>query len=136
MPAPALLSDQSEEDRDFAARCAALEIAQLEAEFDEGVARLRTNWEWLSTHWQPFKTIRDKRLAHLDTSKIGAQYQITTIAGPDWGTVKEAVRLLIETAELLLTLLHKKDESVAQSRELAKRDARDFWDVPASALGN
>jgi hypothetical protein len=36
---------------------------------------------------------------------------------------------LIHIAELLLTILQKKDESFDQFVELARRDARDFWEI-------
>jgi len=47
--------------------------------------------------------------------------------GPEWKVVKEAVQRLIRIAELLLTILHNKDEGFDQFVELARRDARDYW---------
>jgi hypothetical protein len=83
-------------------------------------------------HRTEFKKIRDKQLAHLDTSKVGSDYVLTPVNGPDWKTVKEAIDRLVELAELLLTVLHRLDESFDQFRELAKRDASGFWQAPRS----
>jgi hypothetical protein len=51
------------------------------------------------------------------------------VADPEWGVIKEAVQRLIEMAELLLNVLHRKDESFGQFSKLARRDADDFWKI-------
>ena len=84
-------------------------------------------WLWFENHQTEFKKIRDKQLAHLDTSKAGSDYVLTPVSGPDWKTVKEAIDRLVELAKLLLTVLHRLDESFDQFRESAKRDASGFW---------
>jgi hypothetical protein len=45
---------------------------------------------------------------------------------PEWG-VKEAVQRLIEMAELLLNILHQRNEPFGQFTSLAERHAADFW---------
>ena len=76
---------------------------------------------------EKFKNLRDQRLAHVDVAKAGQTYELKKAPGPEWGVDKEAVQRLICIAELLLTILQKKDESFGQFVELARRDARDFW---------
>jgi hypothetical protein len=103
------------------------EAEELEADFEEHLKSLCERWLWFENHRVDFKNTRDKKLAHLDTSKVGSDYVLTPVSGPDWKTVKEAIDRLVELAELLLTILHRLDESFDQFRELAKRDASGFW---------
>ena len=58
---------------------------------------------------------------------VDQQYQFTDVKGPDWSTVKEAVRRLVRVAELLLTLVDRKGEGFDQTTEIAKRIAADYW---------
>jgi AbiU2 len=104
-----------------------LEVEELNADFEKNIASLCEQWFWFESWRAEFKGIRDRQLAHLDTSKVGSDYVITPVKGPDWKTVKEAINRLVEIAKLLLTILHRKDESFGQFRELAERDANDFW---------
>jgi hypothetical protein len=67
-------------------------------------------------------------LAHVDVAKAGQIYELKEAPGPEWGTVKEAMQRLIRIAELVLTILHTKDEGFDQFVELARRDARDYWE--------
>jgi hypothetical protein len=108
------------------------EAKELEAAFEEHLKSLSERWFWFENHRTEFKKIRDKQLAHLDTSKIGSDYVLTPVNGPDWKTVKEAIDRLVELAKLLLTVLHRLDESFDQFRDLAKQDASGFWQVPRS----
>jgi AbiU2 len=108
------------------------EAKELEAAFEEHLKSLCERWFWFENHRTEFKKIRDKQLANLDTSKVGSDYVLTPVNGPDWKTVKEAIDRLVELAELLLTVLHRLDESFDQFRELAKRDASGFWQAPRS----
>jgi hypothetical protein len=68
-------------------------------------------------------------LAHIDVAKAGQCYELKEAPGPEWGVVKEAVQRLVRIAELLLTILQKKDEGFDQFVQLARRDARDFWEI-------
>jgi hypothetical protein len=109
-----------------------LEIQELRQAFDEYLPQLETEWDWLSQHKEAFKDLRDRRLAHLDVSLIGDEYRLREVDGPDWKTVKEAVERLIRIAEILLTVLHKKDEGFDQFVEIARRTAKDFWEGQTS----
>jgi hypothetical protein len=60
-------------------------------------------------------------------SLVGQQYKLAAVEGPAWETVKEAVGRLIKVAEILLTVLHKKDEGFDQAVEMARQFANDFW---------
>ena len=76
-------------------------------------------------------TIVPRRLAHIDV-KLGRDvYQLQEIKGPDWRTLKESVSHLVRIAEILLTILHKKDESFPQAIGIAQKTAADFWDLGA-----
>jgi orotate phosphoribosyltransferase-like protein len=67
-------------------------------------------------------------------SLVGQEYKLWEVEGPDWKTVKEAVTRLINIAEILLTILHKKDEGFDQAVEIARQIAADFWEISASKL--
>jgi hypothetical protein len=88
------------------------EVNELQKEYDGHLKGLREGWLWFENHQTEFKKIRDKQLAHLDTSKAGSDYVLTPVSGPDWKTVKEAIDRLVELAKLLLTVLHRLDEFV------------------------
>jgi AbiU2 len=109
-----------------------MEVKELQQAFDQYVPKLENEWEWFSQHREAFKILRDKRLAHLDVSLVGEECKLSEAQGPDWETVKEAVRRLINIAEILLTILHKKDEGFDQAVEIARRIAADFWEISAS----
>ena len=68
-------------------------------------------------------------MAHLDTSRVGNNYVLRKVIGPEWGIIKEAMQRLIEMAELLLNILHQSDEPFGRFTKLAKRDAADFWKI-------
>jgi AbiU2 len=132
-PARALVGEQGiEEDlafeREFEKEIEALETKELETCFEDYLKEINRGLAWFEERRDKFKTIRDKQLAHLETSKIGPDYVITPVTGPDWKTVKDAVCHLVELAEFLLTVVHRKDESFPQFRDLAKRDADLFWE--------
>ena len=119
--------EQTEVDLAFQKEIEAREAKNREADFESYQKELCQGRFWFEHRKDEFKRIRDKQLAHLDTSKIGSDYVITPVAGPDWKTLKEAVGRLIELAELLLSLLYQPDESFEQFCKLAKRDADLFW---------
>jgi len=54
---------------------------------------------------------------------VGQEYKLAEVQGPDLRTVKEAVARLIRVAEILLTVLHKKDEGFDQAVEIARQIA-------------
>jgi hypothetical protein len=111
-----------------------IEVQELRQAFDQYLPELEKEWEWFSQHREAFKELRDKRLAHLDVSLVGQEYKLWEVEGPDWKTVKEAVTRLINIAEILLTILHKKDEGFDQAVEIARQIAADFWEISASKL--
>jgi hypothetical protein len=96
------------------------------------VPELEKEWLWFSQHEEAFKKLRDKRFAHLDVSLVGQEYKLSEVEGPDWETVKEAVARLINVAEILLTILHKKDEGFDQAVQIARQIATDFWEISAT----
>jgi hypothetical protein len=118
---------RAEIDLAFHKEIEAREAKEREADFERYQEELCQGWFWFEKRRNEFKQIRDKQLAHLDTSKIGSDYVITPVSGPDWKNVKDAVSRLIRLAELLLSLLYQPDESFDQLRELAKRDSDLFW---------
>ena len=97
------------------------------SDFDQYWLKLKQEWAWFEENRNTFLKLRDKRFAHLDVKLVDQQYQLTDVKGPDWSTVKEAVRRLVRVAELLLTLVHRKDEGFDQATEIAKRIAADYW---------
>jgi len=97
--------------------------------FDQDLLELEKEWKWFTKHRDKFKNLRDRKLAHVDVAKAGQAYELKQAPGPEWKVVKEAVRRLIRIVELLLTILHKKDEGFDQFVELARRDAQDFWEI-------
>jgi len=104
------------------------EIKELQQAFCRYLLELKKEWQWFEEHREKFKNLRDRRLAHVDVAKAGQIYELKEAPGPEWGTVKEAMQRLIRIAELVLTILHKKDEGFDQFVELARRDARDYWE--------
>jgi hypothetical protein len=105
------------------------EVEELKQAFEQHLLELDKEWQWFSGHRDKFKELRDRRLAHVDVAKAGQAYELKNAPGPEWKVVKQAVQRLIHIAELLLTILQKKDESFDQFVELARRDARDFWGI-------
>jgi hypothetical protein len=100
---------------------------ELRRDFDQYWLELKKEWAWFEEHRNTFLQLRDKRCTHLDVKLVDQQYQLTDVKGPDWSTVKDAVRRLVRVAELLLTLVHRKDEGFDQATEIAKRIAADYW---------
>jgi hypothetical protein len=125
---PASGREETEQDLAVWREIEKMEIRELRQAFDEYLPELEKEWDWLNQHKEAFKDLRDRRLAHLDVSLIGDEYRLCEVEGPDWKTVKEAVERLIRVAEILLTILHKKDESFDQAVEIARRVAKDFWE--------
>jgi hypothetical protein len=109
-----------------------MEIEELRQAFDQYLPELQKEWQWFRQHEKAFKELRDKRFAHLDVSLIGQEYKLVAVEGPAWTTVKEAVGRLINVAEILLTILHKKDEGFDQAVEIARQIAADFWGISAT----
>ena len=119
----------SKEDRAFREEIERQEIEELKQAFHLYLLELEKEWQWFKDHRDKFKDLRDRKLAHIDVAKAGQTYELKNAPGPEWGVVKEAVQRLIRIAELLLTILQKSDESFDQFVELARRDARDFWEI-------
>jgi hypothetical protein len=109
-----------------------IEVQELRQSFDQYLPELQKEWQWFGQHEEAFKKLRDKRFAHLDVSLVGQEYKLAEVQGPDLQTVKEAVARLIRVAEILLTVLHKKDESFDQAVEIARQIAADFWEISAT----
>jgi hypothetical protein len=128
-PAPDIEGAWSAQDEEMWQQAKSQEIEELSDAFEDQLKRIDEHRKWFAAHHQKFKDLRDKHLAHLDISKVGKTYILRKVAGPEWGVIKEAVQRLIEMAELLLNVLHRKDESFGQFSKLAKRDANDFWKI-------
>jgi hypothetical protein len=128
-PAPPFGHNWTPEETQMWAEAERLEAEELRNEFDRNLERLEEQQRWFASQRSAFKDLRDKRLAHLDTSKIDQSYVLEKVVGPEWGVIKEAVQRLIEVVELLLVILHRKDESFGQFERIARQDAYDFWDV-------
>jgi hypothetical protein len=109
-----------------------MDVQGLRQSFDQYLLELEKERQWFSQHQEAFKELRDKRFAHLDVKLVGREYKIAEVKGPDWKTVKEAVAHLINVAEILLTILHKEDQSFAQAVEIARQIASDFWEISAT----
>jgi hypothetical protein len=124
--------EESEQDLKIWQDIEQLEIRELRQAFDEYLPQLEKEWDWLRQHKEAFKDLRDRRLAHLDVN--GEEYRLREVEGPDWKTVKEAVEHLMRIAQILLTVLHKKDEGFDQFVEIARRVAKDFWDGETSLV--
>src|SRR5215469_10328840 len=128
-PAPAIGETWSPEAEKMWEQEKRREEKELNEAFDDQIQRIGKHWEWFETQYEKFKDLRDTQLAHLDTSIVENHYVLLKVGGPEWGVIKEAVQRLIEIAELLLNVLHQRDESFGQFTKLAKRDAMDFWEI-------
>jgi hypothetical protein len=106
-----------------------MDIPGLRQSFEQYLPELEKEQEWFNRHEQAFKQLRDKRFAHVDVNRVGQEYKLSEVRGPDWKTVKEAVARLINVAEILLTILAKKDEGFDQAVEIARQIAADFWEI-------
>jgi hypothetical protein len=131
---PSLASDRptTEADSLFWQEIEKMETQELQQAFDQYLPELEKEWQWFSQHEQAFKELRDTRFAHLDVSLVGQEYKLAEVEGPAWNTVKEAIGRLINVAEILLTILHKKDEGFDQAVEIARQIAADFWEISAT----
>jgi hypothetical protein len=103
------------------------EAEGLKQDFDRYLSELAQEWKWFEEHQDKFKSLRDQRLAHLDLAKVAQKYELKNAPGPEWRTVKEALEHLINTGELLLTILCKECHSFDRAVELSRRDALDYW---------
>jgi hypothetical protein len=106
-----------------------IEVQELRESFDRYLLQLEEQWQWISQHEGAFKELRDKRFAHVDVSLIDQEYKLREVESPTWKTMKEAVEHLILVAEILLTILHQKDESFEQAVAIARKAATDFWEI-------
>jgi hypothetical protein len=78
----------TEQDLVFRAEIEKQEIKELEAAFEKYLEELCQKWSWFEKRRNEFKRIRDSRLAHSDTSKVGSDYVLGPVDGPDWKTTK------------------------------------------------
>ena len=124
---PAANRPVTEADRQILAEIEQMDAEELRRDFDQYWLELKKEWAWFEEHRNTFLQLRDKRFAHLDVKLVDQQYQLTDVKGPDWSTVKDAVRRLVRVAELLLTLVDRKGEGFDQTTEIAKRIAADYW---------
>ncbi len=106
-----------------------MEVQELRHSFEQYLPELENQWQWFSQHEEAFKELRDKRFAHVDVTLINGEYKLYEVEPPAWSTVKEAVQRLVRLAEILLTILHQKDESFGQAIEIARKEAADFWEI-------
>jgi hypothetical protein len=106
-----------------------IEVQELRESFDRYLPQLEEQLQWFSQHEGAFKELRDKRFAHVDVSLIDQEYRLQEVEPPTWKTMKDAVEHLILVAEILLTILHQKDESFEQAVEIAPQIAADFWEI-------
>jgi hypothetical protein len=60
---------------------------------------------------------------------VGQEYSLAAPEGPTWKDVKEAVERLVHVTEILLTILHQKDESFGQFQAIASEVASEFWEI-------
>ena len=109
-----------------------IEVQELRESFDRYLPQLEEQLQWFSQHEGAFKKLRDKRFAHVDVSLIDQEYRLQEVEPPTWKTMKDAVEHLILVAEILLTILHQKDESFEQAVAIARKAAADFWEISAT----
>jgi hypothetical protein len=124
---PAANRPGTEADSQILAEIEKMEAEEFRRDFDHYWLELKNEWAWFEEQRNTFLKLRDKRFAHLDVKLVDQQYQLTDVKGPDWSTVKEAVRRLVRVAELLLTLVHRTDEGFDQATQIAKRIGADYW---------
>jgi AbiU2 len=128
---PVLASNRPETDQDRLVReeIERAETLELQQAFEDYLDELQKEVEWLEQNRESFKNLRDKRLAHLEVKFGDNGYELRPAKGPDWKTVKETISHLVRTAEIVLTILHKKDESFPQAIGIAQKTAADFWEL-------
>jgi hypothetical protein len=127
--APVLGDTPTEEDLEFWKEIEKIELKELQQDFDRYLPQLEEQWQWFSQHEEAFKDLRDKRFAHIDVSLIDQEYKLREVEPPPWQTMKEAVERLIQVADILLTILHQKDEGFKQDVAIARKAAADFWET-------
>jgi hypothetical protein len=128
---PALIPGDSSTKADLAVwqEIEKMEVQELRHSFEQYLPELEKQREWFSQHEEAFRELRDKRFAHVDVSLVNGEYKLCEVEPPAWSTVKEAVQRLVQVAEILLTILHQKDESFGQAIENARKEAADFWEI-------
>ena len=82
-----------------------LKVAKAKQDFDAQISWLKDQWKWFSEHRTEFKDFRDKRLAHLEVSKIGDQYKPAEIQKITWALAVEAVKRLSAIGGVLSMIL-------------------------------
>jgi hypothetical protein len=122
----------TEEDPEAWKEIEKIEVQELRQSFDQYLPELERQWEWFRQHQEAFRELRDKRFAHIDVNLINQEYKLSEVEPPSWRTMKEAVGRLIQVAEILLTILHQKDESFEQAVKIARQIAADFWEISAT----
>ena len=128
-PAPSMLGQTAEEDPAIWEEIEKLETQELKEAFNQSLPELEQEWQWFSQRERKFRDLRDKRLAHIDVMSVGKEYALSAPQGPTWTEVKEAIERLVHVTEILLTILHQKDESFGQFQAIAREVAGDFWEI-------
>jgi hypothetical protein len=90
---------------------------KLRRQFDRFSPRLKKHWDWFESHCPEFCDMRDKAIAHLDVILVGKKYELPRVTGPTWEAVKEAIRRLIDVAEILSLILHQREGPLTRSSE-------------------
>jgi hypothetical protein len=106
-----------------------IDIVKDRQTFDDKISQLKEQWDWFSEHETKFKDFRDKRVAHLEVSKHGGAYEPTEIESLKWDLAAQAVGRLITIAKLLSEILENEGRDFDQFEKLARRDAKDFWQI-------
>jgi hypothetical protein len=102
---------------------------ELGEAFDRYFSELKEHWNWFDSHKTEFLDFRDKLIAHLDTILVGEKYKLTKVNGPTWGVMKQAIKGLVAVVEILLVILHRKDEGFDYDLKLARENVDAFWSL-------
>ena len=105
------------------------EARKLRAAFDRYLRKLQERRDWFDSKKTEFLDLRDKVIAHLDPILVGDKYELRKLTGPTWGVMKQAVKGLIDVAEILLVILHRKGGGFGHDLKLARENARAFWSL-------
>jgi AbiU2 len=109
---------------------------ELSETFDRHLSELQKHRDWFDSHKTEFLDFRDKLIAHLDAILVGKKYQLTKVSGPTWGVMKQAIERLVAVAEILLVILHQRDEGFDQVLKLARENSDAFWSLRFNGIAS
>ena len=110
------------------------DVRELSETFDRYLSELQNHRDWFDSHEREFKELRDERIAHLEAHFFANKYELSRASGPTWGVMKQAIERLVTAVELLLEMLHGRDEGFDHHLKLVRENADAFWSFSLQEL--